>query len=70
MRKSEYLYCNFLAHKILVTMLALSFIDYCNILLSSLSCYKIKPLESILRSAVSVVYNCEKNNDITVLQCS
>ena len=45
------------ARKTLVTSLVLSVINYCSILLSGMSAYKIKPLESILRSAVRVVYN-------------
>ena len=55
--------------KTLVTSFVLSVIDYCSILLSGLPTYKIKPLETILRSAVSVVYtipHCEKNNDISI----
>ena len=59
----------FLAHKTLVTSLELSVINYCSILMSGFPAYKIKPLESIFRSAVRVVYNiphCEKNNDISI----
>ena len=46
----------FLARKTIVISLVLSVIDCCNILLSGLPVYKIKPLESILRSAIIVVY--------------
>ena len=48
-----------------MTSLSLASIDPCNIILPGLSAYKIKPLESILKSDVRVVYNiphCEKNN--------
>ena len=54
-----------------MTSLVLSIIDYCNILLSGLPEYKIRPLERIIRSAVRVVYNiphCEKTNDISITQ--
>ena len=57
------------ASKTLVTSHVLSVIGYCSILLSGLPACKIKPLESILISAVRVVYNnpnCEKNNDISI----
>ena len=47
----------FLARKTLVTNLVLTVIDYCSILLYGLPAYKIKPLESIFRLAVKVVYN-------------
>ena len=53
----------FFDRKTLVTSLVLSIIDYCNILLSGLLAYKIRPLEIIICSAVRVVYNiphCEK----------
>ena len=46
----------FLAHKILVTNLVPSVFNYCSILLSDLPAYKIKPLESILRSAKLKLY--------------
>ena len=59
----------FLVRRTFATSLVLSVIDYCNILLSCYPAYKIKPLETILRSFFRVVYNishCEKNNDISI----
>ena len=56
-----------------MTSLVLSIIDYCNMLLSGLPEYKIRPLERImlLAESRSILYNiphCEKTNDISIIQ--